>query len=171
MTINTRPDIHEQVICANVFIRKDGKYLVLRRSPLKKYAPGVVHPFGGKVDLGENPHTAAIREAYEETGLRVKNLRLEAVLLEIAPVVDEPYNWLIFHFSADYEAGELHPTEEGEAIMLTADELKAEKLFPSVVPVIDHILDAEKGTVFATFEYDTEKQNIIKQTLDFCIVG
>jgi 8-oxo-dGTP pyrophosphatase MutT (NUDIX family) len=170
MTINTRPDIHEQVICANVFIRKDNKYLVLRRSSLKKYAPDVVHPFGGKVDLNENPYAAAVREVYEETGLKVNNLRLEAVLTEITPVADEPYNWLIFHFSADYESGELQTTEEGEAIMLTADELKAEKLFPSVAPIIDHITDRETGTVFATFEYDQEKKNIIKQTLDFCVV-
>lgn len=170
MAINTRPDVHEQVICANVFIRKDGKYLVLRRSPLKKYAPDVVHPFGGKVDIGENPHTAAVREVYEETGLKIKNMRLEAVLQEITPVAGEPYNWLIFHFSADYESGELLATEEGEAVMLTAEELKAEKLFPSVVPVIDHILNDEQGTVFATFEYDHEKKNIVKQTLDFCVI-
>lgn len=170
MAINTRPDIHEQIICANVLIRKDGKYLVLRRSPLKRYAPDVVHPFGGKVDLGENPHTAALREVYEETGLQVTNLRLEAVILELTPVIDEPYNWLVFHFSADFESGELQVTDEGEAALLTAEELKAEKLFPSFAAVTDHILDAEQGTVFATFEYDSERKNIINQTLDACVV-
>ncbi len=171
MPINTRPDIHEQVICANCFIRKDGKYLVLRRSEQKKYAPGVVHPIGGKVDLGENPYTAAVREVLEEAGINIENVRLEAVLLEITPVVNEPYNWLIFHFSADYKSGEVKTTDEGELILLTEDELKREKLFPSVKPVLEHILDNEKGCVFATFEYDDQKQNIIKQTIDFGVVG
>src|ERR1700733_7447884 len=101
MPINNSPDIHEQVICANVFIRKGDKYLVLRRSPLKKYAPSVIHPVGGKVDIGENPFEAAIREVREEAGVEVKNVRLEAVLQEIEPLKGEPYNWLIFHFSAD----------------------------------------------------------------------
>jgi 8-oxo-dGTP diphosphatase len=170
MPINSSPDIHEQVICANVFIRKDGKYLVLRRSPLKKYAPDVVHPVGGKVDLGENPHTAAIREVLEETGLSIKNLRLEAVILEIKPVADEPYNWLIFHFSADYDSGEVQTTEEGELILLTDQELKTAKLLPSVHLIIEHILDRQQGTVFATFEYDPGERNIAKQTLDVCVV-
>ena len=170
MPINTAPDIHQQVICANVFVRKDDKYLVLRRSPQKKYAPGVVAPIGGKVDLGENPHTAAVRELQEEAGVTVKNMRLEAVIQEITPVKDEPYNWLIFHFSGDYDAGEVTTTEEGELVWLTEDELKNEKFFPSVQALIGHILDHEQGTVFATFEYDEERQSIVKQTLDYCIL-
>lgn len=50
MPINQEPNIHKLVICANIFVRKDGKYLLLKRSPKKKFAPGVVHPFGGKLD-------------------------------------------------------------------------------------------------------------------------
>lgn len=169
MAINNTPDIHEQIICANIFIRKDDKYLVLRRSPLKKYAPGVIHPVGGKVDIGENPYTTAVREVKEETGVAVKNLRLEAVIQEIKPVKDEPYNWLIFHFSADYDSGDIITTEEGELVWLTAEEIKAEKLFPSVKLVIDHILNRELGTVFTTLEYDDEKQAIVKHTLDICV--
>ncbi|HSX33560.1 MAG TPA: NUDIX domain-containing protein [Candidatus Saccharimonadales bacterium] len=171
MAINNAPDIHEQVICANIFIRKADKYLVLRRSPLKKYAPGVVHPVGGKVDIGENPYEAAVREVQEEAGVSVANVRLEAVILEIKPVKDEPYNWLIFHFSADYESGDVATTEEGELIWLTSDQLRGEQLFPSVKLVIDHILNHEKGTVFTTIEYDSEKQNIAKHSLAFCVVG
>jgi 8-oxo-dGTP diphosphatase len=168
MAINNKPDIHEQIICANCFIRKDGKYLVLRRSPLKKYAPNVIHPVGGKVNLGENPYTAAIREVYEEAGVKVSNLTLEAVLLELEPVVGEPYNWLIFHFSGDWQEGDVKETEEGELLWLTEDEIKHEKLFPSVRLVIDHVLDSQKGTIFATIKYDETKQNIVSNTLDFC---
>jgi len=170
MPINTRPSIHEQVLCANCLIRKNGKFLVLRRSKRKKYAPGVVHLVGGKIDLDENPYSAAIREVYEETGVKVENVRLEAVFLELKPVLGEPYNWLIFHFSADYKEGNVKETEEGELLWLTGEEVKRQNLFPSVRPVIEHILDKETGTVFATFEYDDQKQNIIKQTLGFCVV-
>lgn len=171
MAINNDPHIHQQVICANVFVRKDDKYLVLMRSPLKKYAPNVVHPIGGKVDPSENPYTAAEREVLEEAGIRIKNLRLEAVLLEITPVKDEPYNWLIFHFSADYDSGEVQETEEGELLWLSDEEIVNQPLFPSVTPVIKHILDKEEGTVFATFKYDEEKQNIIKSKIDLCVIA
>lgn len=168
MAINTRPDIHELVVCANCFIKKDDKYLVLRRSKDKKYAPGVVHPVGGKVDKNEAPNIAAAREVAEETGIKIGDLRLEAVLYERKPVQNEPYDWMIFYFSADYIDGEIQKTDEGELIWLIKDQIKAEKLFPSLQPVIGHILDPQKRPVFATFEYNDSKQRIVKQKINFC---
>lgn len=158
MSINQNPHIHEIVICANIFVRKDGKYLMLRRSPLKKYAPGVVHPVGGKVDPNEDPFSAAQRELWEEAGIFVKDMKLEAVLTEITPHEGEPYNWVIFHFSADYASGEVKQTEEGELIWLTAEEILQQKLFPSLRTVIKNILDPNDGTVFARLEYKDFKE-------------
>ncbi len=166
MTINTAPHIHNLVICANIFVRKDGKYLLLKRSPLKKYAPNFIHPIGGKVDPNENPYTGAERELLEEAGVTVKNIRLEAVLMEIKPVKNEDENWLIFHFSGDYDSGELLTTEEGEFVFIDEKEISNQDLFPSVKPIIQHILNKEVGTVFFTIAYDEngkviEEKNII----------
>lgn len=160
--------VHQQIICANVFIRQDARFLVLRRSPHKRYAPGIVHPVGGKLEPGENPFAGAEREALEETGLRVKNMRLEAVLLDIEPVQGEPYNWLVYHFSADYASGELSSTPEGELIWLTAEELINERLHASVRPIIREILDRETGVMFTTNEYDQHKTEIIEVRRDVC---
>ncbi|MFA4817373.1 MAG: NUDIX domain-containing protein [Parcubacteria group bacterium] len=171
MAINQNPQIHNLVICANIFVRKDGKYLLLKRSPLKKYAPNFVHPIGGKVDQNENPLIGSQRELLEEAGIRVKNMRLEAVILEIKPVKDEDENWLIFHFSADYESGELLSTEEGEFIFLNVDKIADQDLFPSVKPVIQNILNPSDGTVFLTVKYNNDG-NIIKEANDIgsCVV-
>lgn len=171
MTINTAPHIHNLVICANIFVRKDGKYLLLKRSPQKKYAPNVIHPIGGKVDPNENPYTGAQRELLEEAGIKVKNMRLEAVIMEIKPVKDEDENWLIFHFSADYESGELITTEEGEFVYFNADEISKQDLFPSVRPIIHHILNPKDGTVFFTLEYDNEGK-VVEETknINLCAI-
>lgn len=163
MAINQDPHIHNLVVCANVFVRKDNKYLLLKRSPMKKYAPDVIHPIGGKVDLDEDPYTAGQRELFEEAGIKVKNMRLEAVLTEIAPVKGEPYNWVIFHFSADYDSGEIKKTEEGELVWLTAEEIPQQKLFPSLRAVVENILNPNDGTVFARMEY-TDQNEINGQT-------
>ena len=69
----------------------------------------------------------------------------------------------VFHFSADYDSGEWRQTEEGEIVSLTAEELLRQDLFPSVREIIEHILNPNDGTVFATFEWD-EKGNIIQAT-------
>ncbi|MDD5750709.1 MAG: NUDIX domain-containing protein [Candidatus Pacebacteria bacterium] len=170
MAINQEPNIHELVVCANIFVRKDGRYLLLKRSPKKKFAPNVIHPIGGKLDNNENPFIGSQRELLEEAGIKVKSLKLEAVILEISPHKKEmENNWLIFHFSGDYDSGELIKTEEGEFVWLEPEEIAKQDLFPSVEQVIGNILNPSDGTVFATFEYD-DNGKIIERTkkIDKC---
>jgi 8-oxo-dGTP diphosphatase len=168
MAITTEPDIHKLVICANVFIRRGHKYLVLRRSEQKRFAPGVIHPVGGKLELDEDAYAGAIREVREETGVTVKNMRLEAVINELLPPPDRNYNWLIFHFSADYDSGDVLTTDEGELVWLTADEIKNSKLFASVRPLISQILNPAVGTVFATFVYDKDEIDDAQSVVQTC---
>ena len=171
MAINQKPNIHELVGCANIFVKKGEKYLLLKRSHEKKFAPDVVHPIGGKVDPDENPFIAAKRELLEEAGIKVKNMRLEACILEIIPHKELSYNWLIFHFSADYDFGEWQTTEEGEFVWLTPSEVPTQDLFPSVREIIENILNPNDGTVFATFGYDEEGNIILKKDkVDMCVV-
>lgn len=157
MRVNQLPPIHQLVVCANTFVLRAGHYLLLRRSVQKTFAPGVVHPIGGKLELNENPLRGAQRELCEEAGVEGKNFRLRAVLLELKPHPEHmPHNWLIFHFVADYDRGEFKPTEEGEFIWLTPEEVGEQQLFPSVREVIHHILNPNVGPVFATFAYDRQ---------------
>ena len=160
MAINQDPLVHQLVMCANVFVRKDDKFLLLKRSPLETIAPNIVHPIGGKLDANEDPLVAAQRELLEEAGITVTNIKLKAVVLEIHPDEITPENWLIFHFTGDYSGGTLTTTEEGDFVYLSADEIPKQSLFPSVRELINDILDPHKGTVFATFEYDTNEQII-----------
>lgn len=164
MAVNEQPHIHELIICANVFVRKDGKILMIKRSPHKQYAPNFLAPIGGKVLRGENPYNAAVREAREEAGFELKNLRLEAVITEIQPYKNEPYDWLIFHFTADFAGGQLHQTDEGELVFLSEQEIfAAAKLFPSHRELIRNILNPKDALVCATFEYN-DQHEIIQET-------
>ena len=169
MTVNQRLEIHQLVMCVNAFIRKDGKYLMLRRSPEKNYAPGVIHPIGGKIESDESPYLAIQREVKEEAGITVKNICLEAVVLEIKPYRKTKANWLIFHFSADYNSGKLTETKEGKFIFLSREKITNQNLFPSMGEIIKHILNPKDGIAFATFEHD-KKGNIVQQTkrIDIC---
>jgi len=169
MAINTDPEIHELVICSNVFIRKDGKYLVLKRSSQKQYAPNFVSPVGGKVKLNENPYQAALRESKEETGVNIKNMKLEALSFEMHPGNKKMVNWLVFHFSADYDSGKITETDEGELLLLTGDEFKASNLFPPCREMIDHIFNSHDGTVFASFELDGNL-DVINKDIRICKV-
>ena len=167
MPINTEPHVHKLVMCANVFIRKDGKLLMLKRSEQKRFAPGYFHTVGGKIDPDEDPYTAAMREVKEEAGITIKNMRLEAVTFEISPVDQmKDENWLCFYFSADYDSGEVIQTEEGELVLIDEKDIPNQKLIPSIRAIIHHILDPKDGIVFLKMRYDdngnvVEAENIV----------
>lgn len=172
MPVNTDPHIHKLVMCANVFIRKDGKWLMLKRSEKKRFSPGYFHTVGGKIDSDEDPYTGAIREVKEEAGITVKNMRLEAVTFEIAPVKENrDENWLCFYFSADYDSGEVVQTEEGELVLIDAADIPKQKLIPSIRAIIHHILDPKDGTVFLKMRYDENGEVIeTKNIVNVCAV-
>jgi len=61
-------DFHPVVECSGVFIKCDGKFLFLLTGKGKSHAGKWGIP-GGKVERGELPEQASIRESLEETGL------------------------------------------------------------------------------------------------------
>jgi 8-oxo-dGTP diphosphatase len=66
--------LREMRLTAEMFVLRDGKMLVLKRAG--GLGDGVWYLPGGVVDQGEDPHDAAVRETFEETGLRVRDPRL-----------------------------------------------------------------------------------------------
>lgn len=171
MPVNQKPYIHRLVICVNIFVRKDGKYLMLKRSSGKTYAPGVIHPIGGKIESKEAIFLAAQREVLEEVGIKIKNMRLKAIVLELKPYKITGGNWLIFHFTADYDSGKINRNDEGELVLLDAKQILSQNLFPSICEIINYLLNPKCGTVFATFEHDQEGKIIQKtKRIDICSV-
>lgn len=164
MQINSRPDIHELVICANVFVTQGSNILMLRRSPKKTFLPDYVQPIGGKVNLDEDPLTSVKRELMEEAQIEVKNLQLKGVVTEIKSKEDEMYptNWQIFQFVGEYDGTSLGETVEGELVWLTVEELKQEKLADSIASILDILLDPQKGIVFARYIYGKNNKIIEK---------
>ena len=60
-----------------VWCQDDGRYLLLRRSPTRDFAPGAWESGSGRLEQGENFVQAARREAREELGMDV---RIECLL-------------------------------------------------------------------------------------------
>lgn len=62
-------------LIAHVLIKIDNRFLLLKRSKIKRGTPNYLPEFwdipGGSVEPGEMPRKAAEREAFEETGLQV----------------------------------------------------------------------------------------------------
>ena len=68
-----------------LFIRPDGKVLLGLRAPSKKVWPLHWDTIGGRVEDGESPDQALIREAEEEVGVTPTRFRLIATVRERRP--------------------------------------------------------------------------------------
>ncbi len=160
-------EIHKVIIPTNVIIKKGDKFLMIRRSENKKFAPGYLFPIGGKVERQEDPYIGAIREVKEETGLDIANLRLECINFEKNPYKDRTEDWMTFYFSAEYTGGTIAPQEdEGQLLWLTREAILNDKLHSSLKHVIEDIFDYNKGTVFTTMTYEREdKAKLIHKNL------
>lgn len=93
------------------YIKKDGKVLLIRKSK-ELFGGGKWNVPGGKLRAGEDPEQCAIREVFEETGLKISNLKEHGVLDFYFGYKDNP-DWAVHVFSTESFHGKLKPSREG----------------------------------------------------------
>jgi 8-oxo-dGTP diphosphatase len=91
-----------------VMIVRDGRVLMARR--MSGQRPGWWGWIGGKLEFGETLQACAIREAREEAGVEVANLRL----LCISSIIVEDQHWIDVEFLGDIISGEPHVAAPNE---------------------------------------------------------
>jgi 8-oxo-dGTP diphosphatase len=100
------------MVGVGVLIEKDGRYLLIRRAadPDK----GMWSVPGGLVEVGEKVKDAAIREAMEETGLRVELVKRLGVVDKIMRDDDGRvrYHFIIVQFLARIVEGEVNAMDD-----------------------------------------------------------
>jgi 8-oxo-dGTP diphosphatase len=104
------------------YLRKNGKTLMLHR--IKKendMHEGKWNGLGGKVQSGESPEECAVREVFEESGLRVIDPQMRGFIT--FPNFANDDDWYVFLFVADQFDGELIDSPEGVLQWVPTDEL------------------------------------------------
>lgn len=104
------------------YVRRGGKTLMVHR--IKK--PNDIHKgkwngLGGKMDPGETPEECAIREIFEESGLRVRNPQLKGLLT--FPAFANEEDWYAFVFVVTDFEGQLIDSPEGVLAWVDDSEL------------------------------------------------
>lgn len=124
---------------AGVVIIRDGKTLLAKRKG--KYSAGAWGSMGGHVEFGETPSQAAIREAREELGIEIGNLKFVSCL----NLLKENKHYIDISFTADLISGEptiLEPDKIETIGWFPLDDLPA-PLFEPVRIVLDALLSGE----------------------------
>ncbi|MDX1701326.1 MAG: 8-oxo-dGTP diphosphatase [Melioribacteraceae bacterium] len=95
------------------YVMKENKTLMLYRNKKEKdYHQGKWNGLGGKFEPGETPEECAIREVYEESGLKVKNPLMKGIIT--FPLFDKIKDWYVFVFVFKDFEGELIDSPEGK---------------------------------------------------------
>lgn len=145
-----------------MFVVNGGKVLVLKRGEEEKDFPGWYMLPGGKQEKDETPVQAAIRETFEETGIKVTDPKLRVIATHNHDYRGRVY--LVYIFSASEFSGELVQCDEGEAMWMPLDELMDDpKLYPDLRRHIRMITEEdESGIVFTYHKFDSSL-NIIEE--------
>ena len=127
-----------------------GRVLVQHRLP-KKTNPwcGLTFP-GGHVEAGESVTASAVREIFEETGLRIENLRMCGIVewetigrrAEDSPAeVSDNSKYIVFMYRTQTFSGELKSSEEGRMEWMTLDDMRKGQLAPHMTEYLSVLLD------------------------------
>ncbi|MDQ0190003.1 NUDIX hydrolase [Alicyclobacillus cycloheptanicus] len=81
---------------------------------------------GGKIELGEHPEAAIVREFEEETGLVTCVDRFAGVVSEVVPVQGGLSHFLMYVFRLNIVGGELRESEEGPLRWMAQGEIRDE---------------------------------------------
>lgn len=141
-------------------VRDEDKVLLVNR-PNRKGFPGWIGP-GGKVDFPESLTEGAIREVWEETGLRVNDLIYKGIDEFVDP--KQNFRYMVFNYVATSFEGELlQNPPEGELEWIPIKEAMnypMQDWFKRRFPLF-----FEEGT-FEIYEiYDQENKVTIKESV------
>jgi 8-oxo-dGTP diphosphatase len=124
------------VACALVDV--DKRVLIAQRPPGKALAGFWEFP-GGKLDPGERPEQALIRELHEEIGITVQEACL-APLTFASHAYDDFHLLMPLYICRRWEG--LIIAREGQALAwVRANRLREYKMPPADIPLIPHLID------------------------------
>ncbi|MDO5630825.1 MAG: 8-oxo-dGTP diphosphatase MutT [Paracoccus sp. (in: a-proteobacteria)] len=124
------------LVAAVLLIDPDGRVLLARR-PEGKSMAGLWEFPGGKVEPGETPEAALIRELHEELGIETWHSCLAP--LTFASHSYEDFHLLMPLFACRRWQGIAHPREGQELVWVRAEKLSDYPMPPADIPLIPTI--------------------------------
>jgi len=135
MTVHTAKMV---LVAACALLDEDGRVLLTRR-PQGKPMAGLWEFPGGKVDAGETPEVALIRELREELGITVQ-ARCLAPLTFASHGYDSFHLLMPLYICRRWE-GDVEPLEGQEIAWVRSDKLQSYEMPPADIPLIPILQD------------------------------
>jgi mutator protein MutT len=137
-----------------MFLRREGELLLAMKK--RGFGQGKWNGAGGKVEQGEAPLQAAVRETQEEIGVTPKNARKVAEI-DFYMSHDPSFNHFAHIFVATEWEGDIHETEEMRPEWFLLDNIPYERMWGDDIAWLPDVLEGKRFK--ATYTLD-EHDNI-----------
>jgi 8-oxo-dGTP diphosphatase len=129
-------DRGELTIITNMCMIYDGDRILVQERQGSNW-PGITFP-GGHVKPNESFVDSVIREVYEETGLKISNLKLCGTTQWTQ--VEGKYRYIVLLYKTNTFSGELKPSTEGKVFWINRkdlDKFELSKGFESMLEIFE----------------------------------
>ncbi|MGB5849540.1 MAG: 8-oxo-dGTP diphosphatase [Ignavibacteriaceae bacterium] len=99
-------------LCYVIDKNRNSTLMIHRIKKENDYHRGKWNGLGGKFEQGESPEECAVREIEEESGLKVKRIKMKGFIT--FPMFDGKEDWYVFLFTAEEFEGEVIDSNEGK---------------------------------------------------------
>lgn len=122
-----------KVVCGIIW--KEGKVFIARRKPGKSLAGFWEFP-GGKLEEGEEPEPALVRELEEELGMKVKILEFFGSKTHNY----ESFSIELIAYNCEFISASYNLTDHDETAFVTSKSLTNYTMAPADLFIVDHLI-------------------------------
>ncbi len=137
-----------------IFVTRKNKVLLIKGDKNKKLWAGKYNGIGGHIEKGENVYQSAVRELFEETGLKDIRLNLRGTIMID---VDNETGICLFLLTGDYQTGDIKPTEEGLLEWVPVERISDYPLVEDLHVLIPRLLIKQEAFLFGNYYFEGEK--------------
>jgi 8-oxo-dGTP diphosphatase len=150
--VNFAPQEHAVIL----FILDGEKLLLIHKK--RGLGHGKINGPGGRLEPGETPHQAAVRETEEEVGLTASRLTECAVLRFI---FTNGYSLEVTVFTAEAYSGELVETDEAKPFWCRRSEIPYDRMWADDRLWLPHVLDEKYVNGHFYFDEDELRESSV----------
>lgn len=141
-----------------VVLRHDQQFLLLKR--IRPPFVGHYLPVGGKLDPHEDPHSAALRETFEETGISVEKLQFGGTLIETSPI---DYNWQSYIYMAEIDFQPPPLSDEGTLEWIDFENIPNIPTPPTDFLIYQYLMRRQPFALNAIYDADLKLLRMVEE--------
>lgn len=147
------------VLC---YLKRDGNYLLLLKAR-GRFGGGFWNAPGGKIERGESPEEAAIREVFEETGLAISRPEKVGSLEFYFGSGKKRPDWIAEVFTASNFSGTQMESDEGRLEWFPEDKLPLDQMWEDDRHWLPLLVRGEKFR--GVFEFTSDSKKLVSYTI------